>query len=89
MKNNLADLNNILFEQLERLQDDELCCDEETAEREIKKTEAIGKIAEQVIEIGALQLKALSLQNEWGIQKGNMPELLENKKNAKMGTSNS
>lgn len=47
MKNSLADLNNYLFEQIERLNDDEL--DEETLEKELRKAGAIVKVSEKII----------------------------------------
>ena len=47
MKNTLSDLNNYLFEQLERLNDDSLSEDE--LEREMKKTDAVVKVSEKII----------------------------------------
>ena len=44
-RNTLGDLNNHLFEQLERLNDDEM--DEETLEKELKRSEGMTKIADQ------------------------------------------
>ena len=43
MKNTLSDLNNYLFEQMERLQDDTL--DDDQFEKELKRSEGIQKIA--------------------------------------------
>lgn len=64
MKNTLTDLNNCLFEQLERLQDDEL--DEEGLEKEIKRSEAVQKVAKTIIENGALALSAKKHLDEYG-----------------------
>lgn len=50
MKNTLADLNNYLFEQIERLNDDEL--DEEALDQELKKADAIVKVSEKIIAKG-------------------------------------
>lgn len=43
MKNTLTDLNNHLFEQLERLNDDEL--DDAQLEKELKRAEGMTKVA--------------------------------------------
>lgn len=50
MKNTLADLNNILFEQLERLNDDDLT--EDQLEMQLKKTDQIVKVSEKIIANG-------------------------------------
>ena len=47
MKNTLTDLNNYLFEQLERLNDDSLT--NEQLEQEIRKTDSIVKVSEKII----------------------------------------
>lgn len=65
MKNKLEDLNNILFEQLERLQDDELT--QEEFEREIQRTDRVNKISQTIINNAALALKAIKDASEIGI----------------------
>ncbi len=62
MAKNLADLNEILFAQLDRLSNPELKGDELTAE--INRTEAITKVAGQFINSANTTLNALKLQNE-------------------------
>lgn len=64
MKNTLADLNNYLFESLERLNDDELT--DEQLDREIKKSEAVQKVAKTIIENGNLALQAKKHLDEYG-----------------------
>ena len=64
MKNTLADLNNYLFEAIERINDDSL--DEEQLDREIKRGEAVQKIAKTVIENGNLALQAKKHLDEYG-----------------------
>ena len=54
MKNTLSDLNNYLFETIERLQDDEL--DEEHLNREIRRAEAVTKVSEVIVRNGELTL---------------------------------
>ena len=64
MHNTLKDLNNYLFEQLERLQDDEL--DDAGLEKEIKRSDAVQKVAKNIIANGALELKAKKHLDEYG-----------------------
>lgn len=64
MKNTLTDLNNYLFESIERLNDDEL--DEEGLDREIKRSEAIQGVAKTIIENGRLALQAKKYMDESG-----------------------
>ncbi len=65
MKNTLTDLNNYLFESIERLQDDNLS--EEQLEREIKRSEAVQKVAKNIIDNGSLALQAKKHFDEYGI----------------------
>ena len=55
MKNTLTDLNNYLFESIERLNDD---LDEAQLDKEIKRSEAVQKIAKTIIDNSALALQA-------------------------------
>lgn len=64
MKNKLADLNNHLFAQLERLSEEDLTA--ERIELEVRRTEAIVDVAEQIVTNAALQLKAATLVAEHG-----------------------
>lgn len=65
MNNTLTDLNNYLFEALERLNDDEL--DDDGLAREIKKQEATCKVADAIIRNGELALKTMRHLDEYGI----------------------
>ena len=49
MKNNLMDLNNYLFECIERITDDDLSDDE--LKREIQRSNAVQQVAKNIIEI--------------------------------------
>lgn len=62
MKNTLGDLNNHLFAQLEKLGDDDLTGEE--LESELKRTDAICDISEQIIKNGELQYKAMKQANK-------------------------
>ena len=63
MRNTLVDLNNHLFEQLERLNDEELT--DEQLEKEIKRTDAMKDIATQIIANANIVLKATELNMEY------------------------
>ena len=64
MKNKLADLNNHLFAQLERLGDEDLTA--EQIEQEAQRGDAIVAIAEQIVRNADLQLKACTLIAQHG-----------------------
>lgn len=64
-KNKLLDLNNHLFEELERLNDEEL--KEEELEKEIARANAITDVAQTIINNGELILKAQKHYDEYGI----------------------
>lgn len=77
MKNTLSDLNNHLFEQLERLNDEELS--DEQLDKEIKRSEGMTKIAEKIIQNGELAFKTMKHMDEYGYErKGReIPVMLE------------
>lgn len=64
MKNKLGDLNNHLFAQLERLSEEQMSA--EQIEQEVKRTEAIVSVADQIVGNAELQLKAAKLFAEHG-----------------------
>lgn len=70
-RNKLIDLNNHLFEQLERLNDDELS--DEQLEREIKRTKAMCNVGKVIVENASVVLEAQKHFNEYGIE---TPEML-------------
>ena len=76
MKNTLTDLNNYLFEQLERLNDDGLT--EDQLERELRKTDATTKIAEKIIANGELAFKTMKHMDDYGynVKDRHMPKML-------------
>ena len=74
MKNTLSDLNNYLFEVLERLTDDDLT--EEQMEREIARSKAVTSVAETVIHNGELALKTMQHLNDMGYGSGKKDSLL-------------
>ena len=76
MKNKLIDLNNHLFEQLERLNDDDLKGDK--LSQEIKRSQAMSNCAAQIVNNAALALKACTSINNGLVSTA--PEMLGVKK---------
>jgi len=67
MRNTLGDLNNILFETLERIVDADP--EEDEIDTEIKRSEAVTKVAEAIIKNGELALKAAKHADEYGYER--------------------
>lgn len=75
MTNNLDSLNDILFEQLRRLNNPDL--KGEALEREINRTDAMVTATKPIIASGELMLRAAVARDEkLGAYKGAMPSLL-------------
>jgi len=82
MKNKITDLNNHLFAQLERLSEEDLTA--EQIDREVKRTEAIVAVSEQIVRSAAVSLKAAELVAEHGFRAtDNLPPLLSGKTETK------
>jgi len=64
MKNKLTDLNDHLFAQMERLADENLTGDK--LDQEIKRGEAVAKVADQIVRGASLQLQAAKLVSDHG-----------------------
>ena len=62
--NSLADLNAILFNQIQKIQNDDAT--DEELEREIKKSEAITKLSSQVLSSANIALQAQKQFDEYG-----------------------
>lgn len=67
MQNKLSDLNNYLFECMERLMDDELS--DEQFEKELKRSETVQKVAKTIIDNGSLALQAQKHFDEYGVDR--------------------
>lgn len=72
IKNTLLDLNNHLFEQMERLNDDSLT--DEELDKEIKRAKSMADISQQIISNADIVLRATKLNAEYG--KNEAPRLL-------------
>jgi len=77
MKNTLSDLNNYLFEAMERLTDDSLSSDQ--LDQEIKRAESMSKVANQIIQNGELAYRTMVHMDEYGynVDRNNVPAMLE------------
>lgn len=74
MKNKLKDLNDHLFEELERLNDESLTG--EALQQERERAKSMASIAQTIINNGELALKAVKHYEEYG-NKDEMPEILQ------------
>ena len=80
MKNTLTDLNNYLFESLERIMDDDLSAEE--LDKEIKRSEAVTSVARTIISNGDLALRAMKHAEDYNVggthaRRSSMPPMLE------------
>lgn len=62
MKNSLSDLKNYLFEQIERVNDDNLT--DEELDKEIKRSKAVTEASRTIVEIAKTQLDAFRYATE-------------------------
>ena len=74
-RNTLGDLNNHLFAQLERLNEEDLAGEE--LEKEIARSKAIVGISNQIINNANVVLKAKTVELEYGSNKDEMPIMLK------------
>lgn len=70
--NKLEDLNNLLFAQMERLNDED--CTGEKLQMEKERAKSMAQVAQTIINNGELALKAVKQANEYGIT---IPEILK------------
>lgn len=86
MENKLTDLNNILFEQIERLNDDDL--HGEALKQQIKRSQAIESVAGMIIANANIVLKAEKLKMEYAMDDrdpSQVPEMLKIEDRKKIG----
>lgn len=82
-RNRLEDLNNHLFEQLERLNDDNL--QDEKLKDEIDRSKAISNIAKNVIDNGNLVLDAQKFADDKWDENRKLPNMLESRSSEEDG----
>lgn len=75
MRNKITDLNNHLFEQLERLNDEAVQGEQLTVE--IERARAMTGIASQIVANGQLALKAIEVKDKYLASNQKLPPLLE------------
>jgi len=75
MKNKLVDLNNHLFAQLERLNDENLS-NEELA-KEMDRTSALASVSKEIINNASLALQAEKFKTEFGRNFKDAPAMLQ------------
>lgn len=75
MKNTLGDLNNHLFMQLERLNDEDVTV--EVLQQELKRSKAIADVAGKIIDNGKLVLEAQRFMDDKNDLNGEVPKMLE------------
>lgn len=73
-KNKLVDLNDHLFAELERLDDEDLKGDE--LKEELDRAKALSDVSEKIINNASLMLKAIHEQNEYGTVSRDVPKML-------------
>lgn len=83
MNNNLESLNNYLFEELERLNDDESLNSEELLDKEIKRSKAITQVACQIVQNAKVVLDAKKHADQFGYQQDSFYKLDYKKDNKK------
>lgn len=75
MKNTLGDLNNHLFAQLERLNDEEIKGEE--LQEEMERSRAVTSIAKEIISNANTLLKVKELQISYCRDENEMPKMLK------------
>lgn len=75
MRNKITDLNNHLFEQMERLNDEDI--QGEQLKEEIERARAITGLASQIVANGQLMLKAITVKDQYLASNQKLPPLLE------------
>nr|WP_317631828.1 hypothetical protein [uncultured Flavobacterium sp.] len=82
-RNKLSDLNNHLFEQLERLNDESLSY--EDLEKEMKRQKSMSEVASNIIEINRISMDAMKLIAKGNIQAKDLPNEIDTVKQKQIG----
>ena len=76
MKNNLADVNNHLFEMLEKLGDDDVVNDKEKLNAELQRAKAMVDVSQTILSVASVQVSALRVAEECGYKQEELPALI-------------
>lgn len=82
IKNTLLDLNNHLFEQLERLNDESL--NDKELEKEMKRAKAMTQIASSIVHNASVALDAEKLKAEYGSRNVAVPTMIQENQGVRM-----
>lgn len=74
MRNTLSDLNNILFAELENLQDEGLT--EEEFQQRLRRADKVALISESIVRNAELEFKVMAHMNEYGYGASNKSGLV-------------
>ncbi|MCC6290170.1 MAG: hypothetical protein IT249_20005 [Chitinophagaceae bacterium] len=77
MKNKLTDLNDHLFAQLERLNEEDIHPDK--LKEEMARAKAIAAVATQIVNSSKVTVDAMRLISRGGLRKEDLPKLLSEK----------
>lgn len=77
MKNNLSDVNNYLFEELERLNDSQELENEDNFKKEIQRAKAVSTICSTIVANANLILNAKKYADEFGVSETEVLKLKE------------
>lgn len=80
-KNKLSDLQNLLFAQLERLDDEELS--DEDVQKEVRRASAVKGVAEEIIKVNQLVLEASKTALEYGLKQEESDSLMIEQRTSK------
>ena len=80
-KNKLSDLQNLLFAQLERLDDEELT--DEEVQKEVRRASAVKGTAEEIIKLNQLVLEASKTALEYGLKREETDSLMIEQRTSK------
>ena len=74
MRNSLADLNDYLFEQIERVNDDELKGEE--LKMQLQRSKMVCQLGSVIVQNAAVMVQGMKVSSEYGIERKDMPQMI-------------